>query len=357
MESRKKILEQDARIQNLEVMVYKKGTMCDNSIDDKGSCSVKLQPMIEDGMKNDDDDLQILCQADVLQGKPVALTLESSTNIVAHGTIVCGNESNKMLHGVPFPNNCMRVSIDEAVEKSAPLPYPIPSEFEVIGDAVGTHVAWPKHLIVNQDEKPRRKKLEQPKKKLTLSTSAPRALHMLYCYSKRALDDGRYISVSFDYDVFDDDYELVLHLEDIIPLYHLEPLSGNCVIAYIWYLYKKLLKDNKKEKFRFVNPHKIPYMATSAHDKKGTFERLNQRASHLAGRLSGASVDQLVLVPCNIGFHWILTVIDPYNEVIYLLDSLRHRIHDEDWKYIVEMSPGGIYGKKIVSKFCMQLMC
>ncbi|XP_042382272.1 uncharacterized protein LOC121974982 [Zingiber officinale] len=242
-----------------------------------------------------------------------------------------------MLHGVPFPNNCMRVSIDEAVEKSAPLPYPIPSEFEVIGDAVGTHVAWPKHLIVNQDEKPRRKKLEQPKKKHTLSTSAPRALHMLYCYSKRALDDGRYISVSFDYDVFDDDYELVLHLEDIIPLYHLEPLSGNCVIAYIWYLYKKLLKDNKKEKFRFVNPHKIPYMATSAHDKKGKFERLNQRASHLAGRLSGASVDQLVLVPCNIGFHWILTVIDPYNEVIYLLDSLRHRIHDEDWKYIVEM--------------------
>ena len=80
------------------------------------------------------------------------MTLESSTNIVAHGTIVCGNESDKMLHGVPFPNNCMRVSIDEAVEKSAPLPYPIPSEFEVIGDAVGTHVTWLKHLIVNQDE-------------------------------------------------------------------------------------------------------------------------------------------------------------------------------------------------------------
>ncbi|XP_042388022.1 uncharacterized protein LOC121980123 [Zingiber officinale] len=141
-------------------MVYKKGTMCDNSIDDKGSCSVKLQPMIEDDMKNDDDDLQILCQADVLQGKPVALTLESSTNIVAHGTIVCGNESDKMLQGVPFPNNCMR-SIDEAVRI--------------------------------------------------------------------------YISVSFDYDVFDDDYELVLHLEDIIPLYHLEPLSGNCVVGYIWF--------------------------------------------------------------------------------------------------------------------------
>ncbi|XP_042399566.1 uncharacterized protein LOC121989533 [Zingiber officinale] len=43
MEARKKILEQDARIQNLEVMVYKKGAS-DISIDDKDSCSVKLHP-------------------------------------------------------------------------------------------------------------------------------------------------------------------------------------------------------------------------------------------------------------------------------------------------------------------------
>lgn len=58
----------------------------------------------------------------------------------------------KMLHGIPFPKNCIRVSIDQAVDKSAPLPYPIPSECEVIGDAIGTVVAWPEQQIVKQDE-------------------------------------------------------------------------------------------------------------------------------------------------------------------------------------------------------------
>ncbi|XP_075478727.1 uncharacterized protein LOC142519567 [Primulina tabacum] len=65
---------------------------------------------------------------------------------------------------------------------------------------------------------------------------------------------------------------------------------------------------------------------------------MNHNASVLADRLSGASVDQLVFVPYNVGFHWILVVIEPYKEVIYLLDSMYHRIRDEDWKYVVEMA-------------------
>ncbi|XP_075514242.1 uncharacterized protein LOC142549270 isoform X2 [Primulina tabacum] len=91
------------------------------------------------------------------------------------------------------------------------------------------------------------------------------------------------------------------------------------------------------EKFRFVNPRSIPYVSKNSQDKIGKVERLNQNTSVLADRLSGASVDQLVFVPCNVGFHWILTVIEPYKEVIYLLDSLYHRIREKDWKYVLEM--------------------
>ncbi|XP_075514237.1 uncharacterized protein LOC142549270 isoform X1 [Primulina tabacum] len=92
------------------------------------------------------------------------------------------------------------------------------------------------------------------------------------------------------------------------------------------------------EKFRFVNPRSIPYVSKNSQDKIGKVERLNQNTSVLADRLSGASVDQLVFVPCNVGFHWILTVIEPYKEVIYLLDSLYHRIREKDWKYVLEMA-------------------
>ncbi|XP_074561702.1 uncharacterized protein LOC141817998, partial [Curcuma longa] len=141
-----------------------------------------------------------------------------------------------------------------------------------------------------------------------------------------------------EHDVFDDDYELILHLEDIVPMYQLEELSANCVIAYIWHLYKNMMTDTIKGKFRFVNPHTIPYIMTPTRDKKGKLEQLNQRATVLADRLSSASVDQLVLVPCNVGCHWILTVIEPYTEIVYVLDSLNHRMRYEDWKYIVEMT-------------------
>ncbi|XP_073316745.1 uncharacterized protein [Primulina huaijiensis] len=50
--------------------------------------------------------------------------------------------------------------------------------------------------------------------------------------------------------------------------------------------------------------------------------------------LSGAAMNQLVLVPSCCGFHWTLTVIEPYKEIVYFVD----RIRDEDWKYVVEMA-------------------
>ncbi|XP_075481159.1 uncharacterized protein LOC142521870 [Primulina tabacum] len=182
------------------------------------------------------------------KGEQVALTLEGSRNIVAYGTVVCVKGEDKLILGVPLPHNCIRVSIDEAVDKSTPLPVPIPSECETIGDAVGTLVAWPEHLTLKSNEV-ERKIIEQSMKKNHLSASVPRSLHMLYCYSKRALQEGGYISMILDRDVFGNDYKLILHIDDIIPLYHLDPISANCVVGYIWHLYKNLLKDKKMEKF------------------------------------------------------------------------------------------------------------
>ncbi|XP_075482687.1 uncharacterized protein LOC142522962 isoform X1 [Primulina tabacum] len=179
MEAKKKISEQDVRIKKLEAIMYKSGA-CDMSIDEKGSCSVKLNQMNESEMKHDDVELQIVSKFDVLHGKQVALTLEGSKNIVAYGTVVCVKGEDKLIHDVPFSHNCIRVSIDEAVDKSTPLPVPIPSECETIGGAVGTLVVWPEHLIVKSNEKAERKTIEQSMKKHHLSASVPRSLHMMY---------------------------------------------------------------------------------------------------------------------------------------------------------------------------------
>ncbi|KZV25401.1 hypothetical protein F511_07285 [Dorcoceras hygrometricum] len=54
-------------------------------------------------------------------------------------------------------------------------------------------------------------------------------------------------------------------------------------------------------------------------------------------RLNAASANQIVMVPSNIGGHWILTVLEPYKDVVYLLDPLVHRICNDDLKYVVDM--------------------
>lgn len=67
-----------------------------------------------------------------------------------------------------------------------------------------------------------------------MSTSMPSSLKMLYCYSKLALEDGGSISMYLDDALFDEECELYVHLEDIIPFCELEPISCNCIVVYIW---------------------------------------------------------------------------------------------------------------------------
>ncbi|XP_073051277.1 uncharacterized protein [Primulina eburnea] len=239
-EQNARISDQDARIQRLEEM-FKKGAS-NFDIEEKGSCSVKLHPMSDDKIKKSvsnyatshDDDMKTLSNAEFLQGKPVALALDSRTNIVAYCTIVQVNADDKLFHGVPSPITCMHISIDNVVEKLAHLPFPIQNECDTVGDAVGTYVAWPAHFVVIQDEKLQKKKIVDHRNKIGLSSSVPRSLHLLYCYCKRALTDEQSLSLFFYHDLFDESYELLLHLEDINPFYSFDPISANCIVVYMW---------------------------------------------------------------------------------------------------------------------------
>ncbi|XP_073298511.1 uncharacterized protein [Primulina huaijiensis] len=228
IEARKLIQEQDTRIQKLEAIFYKNGAW-NSEIDDKGICSVKLHQVNGSEMKVDkfspsyedfnDVEMKVVEKSVALQGKPVIFTLDSSTDIVAYGTVVEVNAANNLLHGVSLPQNCMRVSIDETMQKSALLPVPIPNECENVGEVVGTHVAWPNHLIMLRQKRQRNKTISVEKNQ-TLSSNVPRVVRMVYCYCKTALQNGRKLSFLLDHEVFADDYELNLHFEDISPLYH-----------------------------------------------------------------------------------------------------------------------------------------
>ncbi|XP_024177978.1 uncharacterized protein LOC112183893 [Rosa chinensis] len=54
-------------------------------------------------------------------------------------------------------------------------------------------------------------------------------------------------------------------------------------------------------------------------------------------RLISASPNQIFLVPYNASAHWVLTVIDPDNDIVYFMDPLKRRLGGNgEWKDIVD---------------------
>ncbi|KAH6777141.1 hypothetical protein C2S51_008453 [Perilla frutescens var. frutescens] len=284
------------RLGKLEATVSAK----DKFYEEKGSCTAKNQDTGDDD--ECEEDVVLLDKEAALKGKSVALTLKSNKDVVAYGTVVCLYGEAGTLHGAPIPKGCACVSIHEALDENAMLPFPIPNVSALVGNAIGSHVAWPTKLLVVKDEIAKREKIEQKvtfkERKSKSYASLPASLKVLYCY-------------------------------DILPFCDLDPIFGNCVVAYIGHLYGKLEEQNHLARFTFVNPFSISYVPGSDRD---------ERARCLADRLANVSTKQLVLVPCNVGQHWILTIIEPHNEKVYLMDPLAHRNRDDCWKYIVDMA-------------------
>lgn len=86
------------------------------------------------------------------QGKSCKLAVGSINNIVSHGTIIEVDAENHTVHGVPLGEGNIRVAIDAALDEQALLPIPVTEELVTVGQAVGSHVAWPKHLVKLMDE-------------------------------------------------------------------------------------------------------------------------------------------------------------------------------------------------------------
>ncbi|KAH6778004.1 hypothetical protein C2S52_006481 [Perilla frutescens var. hirtella] len=157
----------------------------------------------------------------------------------------------------------------------------------------------------------------------------PKTLKLLYSYSRHALNNGSSIAIRLDNDVFGCELNLFIFIEDVYNLCEFEPISAGCICVYFWHLYKTCRDANLLSRIRFANPYETSFSPKVDVD---------QRAGKVGNRLIGTSTNQLVLVPCNVGFHWIMTVIDPHRETVYFLDPLSHQNRDEQWKHAVDMA-------------------
>lgn len=74
--------------------------------------------------------------------------METLENKVAFGTVFDDEEMNVSVHGVPLKPGHVRVSVDGHIKPDALVPVPIAGEIQKVSEAVGSHLAWPRDLII-----------------------------------------------------------------------------------------------------------------------------------------------------------------------------------------------------------------
>lgn len=62
------------------------------------------------------------------------------------------NDPCQTIHGAPFGDNNMCVSIYCTLEEKARVPFPMRDEIKTVKQAMGSWVAWPKDMIIMSHE-------------------------------------------------------------------------------------------------------------------------------------------------------------------------------------------------------------
>ncbi|KAM5554057.1 hypothetical protein ABKV19_026008, partial [Rosa sericea] len=82
----------------------------------------------------------------VKKGEKCKLAVDTKDNIVAMGTVIM---LDGPIHGVPLGAENVRISVDVSIKEDAYLPIPnVSGDIFTIKQAIGTHVAWPRHLVL-----------------------------------------------------------------------------------------------------------------------------------------------------------------------------------------------------------------
>ncbi|GMN40067.1 hypothetical protein TIFTF001_009302 [Ficus carica] len=150
-----------------------------------------------------------------------------------------------------------------------------------------------------------------------------RAMKPLAYYAHSSMRQGNQIDVPIPYTIMGFDMPVFLSFEDIY-----EYLEELCRI------------NGQAEKFVFVSPSLISPVRTDTEDAGR-----RERADNLLSFLRDAPKERLYLVPHNRGRHWVLGVIDPWEDLVLYFDPLREKKRDDftelmnmaltDWKITI----------------------
>ncbi|KAK9286751.1 hypothetical protein L1049_015155 [Liquidambar formosana] len=166
-------------------------------------------------------------------GKLCSLAVGSLTNVVARGMVV--ESMGPTVHSIPLGDKNVRVAIDFAIDGNALLPIPVGDELVTVKQAIGSHVAWPKMLVVSTPTEGPLGKRQLPHKKAPAKslTDNPPVIDYLFNFAEKVFQKKGSIQITFEVDIFGKEFPSYLLLDDISWLCHNEELSVTCIMIYI----------------------------------------------------------------------------------------------------------------------------
>ncbi|PRQ54700.1 putative Ulp1 protease family catalytic domain, transposase, Tnp1/En/Spm [Rosa chinensis] len=264
--------------------------------------------------------------------------LGSVDHIVALGTVVEHNDPSQVCHGYPLGDSNLRVSVSVAIEENALVPFPVGDEIRTVRQAIGSWVAWPKELVimssVKKPEKRRKKKVVQEDdlsedefSLQSLAASLPNSLRMLCMWGEVGFKDGKAITIQIEAEVFGRARKTFILGQDVRRIATMRELTGNCIVIYQRYLYDVLSQYKMLDMVAFNDPAMIGAIGCG----KG-----QERSQHIKERLISAKPGQIFMLPYNSDKHWVLTIVDPEQEIVYFMDPMKRRLPTGEWVSIVD---------------------
>ncbi|KAL2920564.1 Ribosome-recycling factor [Bienertia sinuspersici] len=153
----------------------------------------------------------------------------------------------------------------------------------------------------------------------------PPDLQMLHKYASRMTSQEQ-INVHIDIGIDGQTTHIYIGREEIFQLLAQEQIGVCHIMTYMSLWYRRCQTLGLVNMFGFLCPSGIsPVAKFKKGDVNKAMEHRMDRSRYIASVFNrSATKGRIFLAPYNIGRHWILCVIDPYNSIVYFMDPLHN---------------------------------
>ncbi|KAL8094210.1 hypothetical protein AgCh_035913 [Apium graveolens] len=255
------------------------------------------------------------------------MAVESIDNKVAFGVVFDDRDGmSRAVHGVPLEPRFVRVGVDGSIQDDALVPVPMVGEIETVQQAIGSHLAWPKDMIIYTStigsEKNARNVCEVQSMHNAFNSVKPKdnvppRFRLLYKFaSTKMKESGNSIPVPCDFQIFGIERTIYLLHENKLELLEFKMIGQSAISTYMAYLYS-VFRDtpNRDLSAMFVFLHPSTY-------------KLNDDFNEYVLQRLKDGVLRMNFMPYNYNLHWILIVF--WESEIFILNPLAHHPHPQD---------------------------